>query len=139
MNDLINQPDAPRLIYGLRDTGFSFNTAAADIIDNSIAANATEVNVRIELAEDGKKLVCFGDDGDGMDEAALFSAMRYGADSLTGQSVRRCVTGAIAFSAQLVLRGATAGTSAQGKQFGGALHIKDLGRNGSASRNDTRP
>lgn len=79
MNDLINQPDAPRLIYGLRDTGYSFNTAAADIIDNSIAAHATEVNVRIELAEDGRKLVFFGDNGDGMDGAALFAAMRYGA------------------------------------------------------------
>lgn len=79
MNDLINQPDAPRLIYGLRDTGYSFNTAAADIIDNSIAAHATEVNVRIELAEDGRKLVFFGDNGDGMDSAALFAAMRYGA------------------------------------------------------------
>lgn len=79
MNDLINQPDAPRLIYGLRDTGYSFNTAAADIIDNSIAANAEEVNVRIELAEDGRKFVCFGDDGDGMDSAMLFNAMRYGA------------------------------------------------------------
>jgi hypothetical protein len=79
VNDLINQPDAPRLIYGLRDTGYSFNTAAADIIDNSIAARATEVNVRIELAEDGHKFVFFGDNGDGMDDAALFSAMRYGA------------------------------------------------------------
>ena len=79
MNDLINQPDAPRLIYGLRDTGYSFNTAAADIIDNSIAANATEVNVRIELAEDGRKFVCFGDNGDGMDSEMLFDAMRYGA------------------------------------------------------------
>ena len=79
MSDLINQPDAPRLIYGLRDTGYSFNTAAADIIDNSIAANATEVNVRIELAEDGRKFVCFGDNGDGMESAMLFDAMRYGA------------------------------------------------------------
>ena len=79
MSDLINQPDAPRLIYGLRDTGYSFNTAAADIIDNSIAANATEVNVRIELAEDGRKFVCFGDNGDGMDSGMLFAAMRYGA------------------------------------------------------------
>lgn len=79
VSDLINQPDAPRLIYGLRDTGYSFNTASADIIDNSIAANATEVNVRIELAEDGRKFVCFGDDGDGMDSAMLFNAMRYGA------------------------------------------------------------
>jgi hypothetical protein len=79
VNDLINQPDAPRLIYGLRDTGYSFNTAAADIIDNSIAATATEVNVRIELAEDGRKFVYFGDNGDGMDTDALFKAMRYGA------------------------------------------------------------
>ncbi|CAN7400866.1 ATP-binding protein [Bosea sp. LjRoot237] len=79
MNDLINQPDAPRLIYGLRDTGYSFNTAAADIMDNSIAARATEVNVRIELDEDGRKFVFFGDNGDGMNEATLFSAMRYGA------------------------------------------------------------
>lgn len=79
MTDLINQPDAPRLIYGLRDTGYNFNTAAADIIDNSIAANATEVNVLIELMEDGRKFVAFGDNGDGMDEAALFDAMRYGA------------------------------------------------------------
>lgn len=79
MSDLINQPDAPRLIYGLRDTGYSFNTAAADIIDNSIAANASEVNVRIELAEDGRKFVYFGDNGDGMDSGMLFNAMRYGA------------------------------------------------------------
>jgi hypothetical protein len=83
VNDLINQPDAPRLIYGLRDTGYSFNTAAADVIDNSIAANATEVNVRIELAEDGRKVVCFGDNGDGMDSKMLFDAMRYGAPART--------------------------------------------------------
>jgi hypothetical protein len=79
LSDLTNQPDATRLIYGLRDTGYSFNTAAADIIDNSIAANATEVNVAIELMEDGRKFVCFGDNGDGMDAGALFDAMRYGA------------------------------------------------------------
>ena len=79
MNDLINQPDATRLIYGLRDTGYSFNTAAADIIDNSIAANATEVNIQIELEEDGRKFVCFGDNGDGMDDEMLYEAMRYGA------------------------------------------------------------
>ena len=79
MSDLTNQPDATRLIYGLRDTGYNFNTAAADIIDNSIAANATEVNVAIELMADGRKFVCFGDNGDGMDAGGLFDAMRYGA------------------------------------------------------------
>lgn len=79
MNDLTNEPDATRLIYGLRDTGYNFNTAAADIIDNSIAAHATNVNVVLELMNDGRKFVCFGDDGDGMDQETLFKAMRYGA------------------------------------------------------------
>ena len=79
MDDLINPPDAPRLIFGLRDTGYNFNTAAADIIDNSIAANAMEINVLIEMATDGRKFVYFGDNGDGMDAEGLFNAMRYGA------------------------------------------------------------
>lgn len=79
MTDLTNQPDATRLIYGLRDTGYNFNTAAADIIDNSIAANAANVNVILQLMQDGRKFVCFGDDGDGMDQEMLFKAMRYGA------------------------------------------------------------
>lgn len=78
-DSLRNLPDPSRLIYGLRDTGYDFNTAAADIIDNAIAARATEVNVRVELQQDGRKFVYFGDNGDGMDAEGLFSAMRYGA------------------------------------------------------------
>lgn len=78
---LENLPDATRLIYGLRDTGYDFNTAAADIIDNSIAANASQVNVRIDLMADGRKLVYFCDDGDGMSAEKLFHAMRYGAEA----------------------------------------------------------
>lgn len=79
MNDLINEPDAPRLIFGLRDTGYNVRTAAADIIDNSIAAKADQINVEITLRADGRKLVYFGDNGDGMDLAGIHRAMRYGA------------------------------------------------------------
>jgi DNA topoisomerase VI subunit B len=81
--DLTNQPDATRLIYGLRDTGYNFNTAASDVIDNSIAAKADEVNVSIELRPDGRKFVCFGDNGEGMNDEMLFAAMRYGAPART--------------------------------------------------------
>lgn len=77
--DLTNLPDPSRLIYGLRDTGYDFYTAAADIIDNSIAADATEVNIQIDLHPDGRKFVYFGDNGCGLDEAGVFEAMRYGA------------------------------------------------------------
>ena len=79
MEDLINNPDAPRLIFGLRDTGYDVKTAAADIIDNSIAADADCINVQVDLHEDGRKLVYFGDDGFGMDPTTLHKAMRYGA------------------------------------------------------------
>ena len=79
MNDLINEPDAPRLIFGLRDTGYNMKTAAADIIDNSIAAEADQINVEIVLRDDGRKVVYFGDNGDGMDAEEIFRAMRYGA------------------------------------------------------------
>lgn len=79
MSDLINEPDASRLIFGLRDTGYNFRTAAADIIDNSIAANADKVQVRVDITNEGKKYVYFGDDGDGMNDAELHAAMRYGA------------------------------------------------------------
>lgn len=77
--DLTNLPDPSRLIFGLRDTGYDFNTAAADIIDNSIAAGSTEVNIQVELERDGRKFVYFGDNGTGMEEEELFQAMRYGA------------------------------------------------------------
>jgi hypothetical protein len=79
MTLLINEPDPARTIIGLRDTGYSFKTAAADIIDNSIAANADTINVRIEMDPDGRKFVYFGDNGDGMNENETFTAMRYGA------------------------------------------------------------
>jgi len=79
VSDLINEPDASRLIFGLRDTGYNFRTAAADIIDNAIAANADEVHVRVDITAEGKKYVYFGDDGDGMNETELRAAMRYGA------------------------------------------------------------
>lgn len=78
-NELINTPDASRLIYGLRDTGYNFPMAVADIIDNSIAANAKNISVDIELKSDGRKFVYFADDGDGMNYEMLKDAMRYGA------------------------------------------------------------
>lgn len=79
MNELINEPDASRLIFGLRDTGYNFKTAAADIIDNSIAAKADQIHVEISLRDDGRKLVYFGDNGDGMGADDVHRAMRYGA------------------------------------------------------------
>ena len=79
-------PDPSRLIEGLRDTGYDFNTALADIIDNSIDAKATKIVVWIRMDMDGDVTVSVTDNGHGMDEAELLNAMTYGAKSKKDKS-----------------------------------------------------
>lgn len=79
-------PDPSRLIEGLRDTGYDFNTALADIVDNSIDANATAVRLWLRMDTDGDVAITVADNGHGMDEAALLNAMTYGAMSKKDKS-----------------------------------------------------
>ncbi len=71
-------PDPARVMEGLRDTGYSFNTAVADIIDNSIAADAENISVLLNMDPAGAVTLYIGDDGYGMDYDGLINAMRYG-------------------------------------------------------------
>lgn len=77
-NDFQLPPDPERVMEGLRDTGYSFNTALADIIDNSIAAEATRIDISVNLNPKGEVTVYIADNGTGMDDAGLKNAMRYG-------------------------------------------------------------
>lgn len=72
------QPDPERVIVGLRDTGYEFNTAVADIVDNSIAANATKVKLELSADFRGNIRLMIADNGDGMGRQQLINAMRYG-------------------------------------------------------------
>ena len=79
MSETINlPPDAGRMIEGLRDTGYEFNTAVADIIDNSIAAKAELVDIRITMDYRGEVRISIADNGIGMDKDELINAMKYG-------------------------------------------------------------
>ncbi len=74
-------PFAPNLIESMRSLGYSFETAIADLVDNSISANAK--NVKIFLTpDDSPKLIIF-DDGYGMDSNKLEEALRYGSKGPT--------------------------------------------------------
>lgn len=68
---------ATALIEGLRDIGYSLETALADIIDNAITANAKRVEILSETATDDPAIGVV-DDGDGMTEDELIAAMRPG-------------------------------------------------------------
>lgn len=74
----ILRPDPSRVMEGLRDTGYDFNTAIADIVDNSIAARAENIDVRIDMDPTGDITVYIADDGIGMDYEGLKNAMKYG-------------------------------------------------------------
>lgn len=70
-------PRASAMIEALRGLGYSPAAAIADVIDNSIAAGASEVDVQFEWR--GKQSsIAIVDNGSGMDAAALDMAMRLG-------------------------------------------------------------
>jgi hypothetical protein len=70
-------PSAARLTGSLRDIGYDFMTAVADIVDNSVAAAATRVEILIE--HDGVDSTVFiADDGVGMSPQVLLEALRFG-------------------------------------------------------------
>ena len=71
-------PDPIRMAEGLRDTGYQFNTAVADVVDNSIAAEASFVEVELKMDFKSDITLAIFDDGEGMDKAALINAMKYG-------------------------------------------------------------
>ena len=49
-----NQPDPTRIIEGLRDTGYTFNTSVADIIDNCIShGKAKNIWIDISMSFEG--------------------------------------------------------------------------------------
>ena len=70
-------PSAARLTESLRDIGYDFPAAVADIVDNSVMAGASNVDVLIEF--DGEdSYVAISDDGEGMTSNGLVEALRYG-------------------------------------------------------------
>ena len=111
----IVQPDPSRVIEGLRDTGYTFNTAVADVVDNSIAADAKHVEIQVGLDPLGEPYFFVVDDGTGMTPDGLRDAMRYGSPPRpVGQSLGKfgmgLKTASTSFCRQLTLvsRGAHA-------------------------------
>ncbi len=70
-------PSAARLTESLRDIGYDFPAAVADIVDNSVMAGAQHVDIMIDF--DGTdSSVMVADDGSGMTANGLIEALRYG-------------------------------------------------------------
>ena len=73
---LIN-PSSSILINSIRSIGYSFKSALADIIDNSISANAKNIYITVPV-ESYQEYITILDDGYGMNRDELINAMTYG-------------------------------------------------------------
>ncbi len=74
-------PNARRLAELLAGVGHSLPSAVADIVDNSIGADATEVSITFGRPDGGHgRWLTIQDNGHGMSEAELEEAMRVGSD-----------------------------------------------------------
>ena len=74
---ITNPPSAFYLMDSMRNIGYSFNSAVADIIDNSISAGAKNIDI-IVPPDPANIYLGFLDDGSGMSKEDLRVAMRYG-------------------------------------------------------------
>lgn len=73
-------PSAASLTASLRDLGYSLEAAIADLIDNSISADATDIQILCDLSRTNPVLVIL-DNGHGMSEAEVIAAMRHGSST----------------------------------------------------------
>ncbi len=70
-------PDPKNLIHSLRDIGYSLETAMADIIDNSITANASKIDIYVHF-DMFDSYIIISDNGSGMSKSELCRAMQLG-------------------------------------------------------------
>lgn len=79
-------PEARLLLMSLRSVGYTEETAIADIIDNSISADATSIHINFDW---NKQKIIISDNGKGMDKESLIRNMRIGsADSTVLRKVK---------------------------------------------------
>ena len=74
-------PEAPSLMEASRAIGYSLETAIADIIDNSLSAGASKIDILYPPAP--SPCIAILDDGIGMERTELVQAMRFGSRSPT--------------------------------------------------------
>lgn len=73
----IVRPEPDSLLQSVRSFGYSVETAIADLIDNSITAKASEINITYSI-DQFTSFVRIEDNGTGMSERELLNAMKIG-------------------------------------------------------------
>lgn len=81
--DIISEDASPNpeyLIKSIAEQGYSLETSLADLMDNSISANADKIEVLIDMEAEPFRLF-LADNGDGMNEESLIKNMQFPSNS----------------------------------------------------------
>ena len=89
MKTLKTNPGAKRLMESLRNMGYDYSTAIADLVDNSVTAGASEIYIEINPKQFARAdmipkqeyrpaSIIIADNGKGMSREELHEAMRFG-------------------------------------------------------------
>lgn len=76
MKNISADPNPEFLIKSIAEQGYSLETAIADLIDNSITANASNIEL-ITIQDQEPFILCLADDGDGMSESELIKNLQF--------------------------------------------------------------
>jgi hypothetical protein len=74
------EPNPEYLIKSIAEQGYSLESSLADLMDNSVSADADKIEVLIRTEEEPFTLF-IADNGNGMDEAMLKASMQFPSDS----------------------------------------------------------
>lgn len=122
-------PDPGRLIFALRQIGYSLEQALSDLIDNAISAAASTVLIRFIWKGDEIVSIAVVDDGDGMRADELLNAMRFG----SAERLDRNTLGKFGLGLKLAsfshARTLTVVTNHQGSHAGRRWSIEGIRRN----------
>lgn len=75
-------PDPEYLIKSIAEQGYTLETALADLIDNSISANANRVEVLTNFSDSSELKLYISDNGDGMNSLDLAKNMKFPSSSV---------------------------------------------------------
>jgi hypothetical protein len=75
-------PNAENLINSLRSMGYQLETALADVVDNSIAARSTEIDIKFKW-NNSKCEISVLDNGFGMNENELIQALTFASTNIS--------------------------------------------------------
>ncbi len=73
-------PEPEYLIKSIAEQGYSLETSLADLMDNSISANADKIEILVKM-ETEPFILFLADNGDGMDDEALKNNMKFPSNS----------------------------------------------------------